>query len=61
MSMEDPHFFTSGFVTLDNDALLVQRSTTLFVSADVILKSMTSSDVEGRGPSTVVVCLSVGE
>ena len=59
MTGEDPQFFTSGHVRLEGGALLVQRATTLFLSADVILKSMGSPEVQ-TGPSTVVVCLSLG-
>ena len=59
MTGEDPQFFTSGHVRLDGGALLVQKATTLFLSADVILKSMSSPGVR-TGLSTVVVCLSLG-
>ncbi|XP_070213034.1 uncharacterized protein [Littorina saxatilis] len=59
MTKDDPQFFTSGHVVLEEGMLLVTQATTLFLSADVILKSMNSpGDSQGR-PSTVVVCLSL--
>ncbi|XP_076453678.1 uncharacterized protein LOC143288899 [Babylonia areolata] len=57
MTSEGSKFFTSGHVALEGGALVVRRATTLFLSADVILKSMLP---EGEsGPSAVVVCLSL--
>ena len=60
MSDEDPQYFTSGHVSLEEGAVLIQRTTTLFLSADVILESM-KSPTKAAGPSTVFVCLSLGQ
>ncbi|KAL8594319.1 hypothetical protein ACOMHN_053236 [Nucella lapillus] len=58
MTSQGSQFFTSGHVTVEGGALVVQRATTLFLSADVILNSMASQGESG-GPTTVVVCLSL--